>query len=104
MCETGQPLRAVLREPWPVTLLVYDQIDEMRHFKSIEAFGNRIDAANLTAIAFHEPKKLSLAHHRFEEAAGLLPTVEETIEKGLAMLPPEEREKVEAQRRVVRSM
>lgn len=84
-----------------MTLLLFDQLDEIQHFKDVEALGNRLDQANLTAIAMHEPKKLSLAHHRYEEKAGLLPSREEAIAQGLAMLPPEERARIEAQRTLI---
>lgn len=86
MREIGLSLSEALALPWPVGLLLYDQLDEMRDFRDVRGMGERLAMASLTATAFHEPRKLSQEAQRYERLAGLLPSVSDTKAKGLAIL------------------
>jgi hypothetical protein len=103
MRETGRPLETVLRDPWAVTLLVFDQLEEMHYFEDVRLMGQRIDLASLNALGYREPHKLEHVQMRYERIAGLVPSAEDTIAKGLAMLSAEERTKVEEHLRKARA-
>ena len=84
--ETGRMLDAILADPWAVTLLLFDQLDEMRYFETVDRYGERLDTAHLAAVAFHSPKHLAKAQGRYERLAHLLPSVSDAKRKGLAIV------------------
>lgn len=86
MRELAFALDQALALPWPSALLLVEQLEEIRHFDRVRAFGERIDMASLTAVAFHEPKRLRDAEHRFERLAGLLPSIDATKAEGLKLV------------------
>lgn len=83
---TGQPVLSIARQPYALTLWTHGRLAEIEHFESIRLLGARIDEASLAAVAFYEPKKLAKAYHRYEQLAGLLPSVSDTKRKGLDLL------------------
>lgn len=82
----SQPVLAVAGQPYALTLWTFGRLREIERFREINTMGDRLHLASLTAFAYHEPKKLSQEHQRFERLAGLLPSIEETKAKGLAIL------------------
>jgi hypothetical protein len=83
---TGRSVAQVASEPYALTLWTHAQLAEIERFDSVREMGDRLDLAHLIALSFHEPKQLSKAAHRYEEAAGLLPSVASVKARGLEIL------------------
>jgi hypothetical protein len=63
------------------------QIREIEEFEKVAAEGDRLDAAGLTAMAFHEPQRLQDADTKWRERAKLVLVIsaKEAIERGKRM-------------------
>lgn len=69
---TGRGVGAVIREPLALNLWTWWQVRVMEEEARVERLGERVDAAAMTALAFHEPKRLAVQEQRYLRAAGVL--------------------------------
>ena len=84
--ESGQLMSTVADEPYINARLAFEQALELRRFDSVNRLGERVDLAEMFAMARHDPKALEKVHHRYEDLAGLIPTIAETKAAALRML------------------
>lgn len=74
-------MTSVALAAYALTLWTFLQLEEADRFARIEAEYDRLDAAGLQAVAFHEPKKLELRSSRFLARVGAVPSREEALRK-----------------------
>lgn len=79
--STGQSVRTVALASFALTLWTFLQIEEQERFARVEAEHARLDAAGLSAVAYHEPKKLEIREQRFLARVGAIPSREEALRR-----------------------
>lgn len=63
--ESGRSIRDVARESYALTLWAFLQSEESRRLDSLVADRRDINAAYMSAVAFHKPEKLSLFENQW---------------------------------------
>lgn len=76
--ESGQLMSTVSEEPYINARLAFEQASELRHFDAVNRLGDRVDLAEMVAIAHHDPKSLAKVHRKYDDLAGLIPSIEDT--------------------------
>lgn len=84
-------MRQVVRQPWAVTLWTFLGLLEQQRVQALVRRIDRIDEANLTALAHHEPNKLDIERNAALVDASIHPdeaelTAEERRARDLAMV------------------
>lgn len=81
--ESGQLLSTVEQEPYINARLSFEQIRELRYHDDVNQLKDRIDTADMIAVAYRDPAQLAKARRQYESLAGLIPTVEDSLRAGL---------------------
>jgi hypothetical protein len=63
--ETGQPVLAIARQPYALTLYTRWHLQQWERLRVFEHQSMQHHGASLNAFAMHEPKKLGELHDRF---------------------------------------
>lgn len=71
-CASGRSVLAVGAEPLAVALWTWGELKVMEREADVRRLGDRVDAAAMTAQAFHDPKALKQQEARYLKAAGVL--------------------------------
>jgi hypothetical protein len=69
----------ILRAPYYRTLWTFLHLQQRERIDDLLSRGRALHGASLSAIAFHEPKRLSDEQRRLMEDAGQVPTPETTL-------------------------
>lgn len=69
---TGRSVAEVGRDALALNLWTWWEVRQIEEEARVQRLGERVDAAAMTALAFHEPKKLATQERRYLKEAGLL--------------------------------
>ena len=83
----GRPVLSVAADPFALTLWSWGELRAIAREEAVHRLGERVDAAAMTAKAFHDPKLLARDDARYQRAAGLFGLyAERAKEEGAATL------------------
>lgn len=70
--RTGRSVAEVVQQPFALSLWTWAELREIDREATVTRLGERLDAAGMTAMAFHDPPSLQKQELRYYRQAGLL--------------------------------